>query len=31
MMRHPLTYFIAGAASVYLYHRFVMPMPSKKA
>ena len=31
MMRHPATYFIAGALSVWAYHRFVKPMPSMKA
>lgn len=29
MMRSPIFYFAAGALSVYAYHRFVKPMPTK--
>ena len=31
MMRHPVTYFALGVASVYVYHRFVKPLPGKSA
>jgi hypothetical protein len=27
MMRHPLTYFVLGAGSVWAYHHFVKPLP----
>ena len=30
MTRSPIFWFAAGAGSVYLYHRFVKPMPSNK-
>ena len=31
MMRHPATYFVLGALSVFAYHRFVKPMPTTAA
>ena len=30
MMRHPVTYFALGVASVWAYHKFVKPLPSGK-
>ena len=30
MMRHPVTYFLLGVGSVYVYHRFVKAMPMGK-
>jgi len=30
MMRHPAFWFIAGAGSVWAYHKFVKPMPTNK-
>jgi len=31
MSRSPLFWFAAGAGSVFLYHRFVKPLPAKTA
>ena len=30
MLRHPAFWFVAGAASVVAYHKFIKPMPSAK-
>jgi hypothetical protein len=30
MMRHPVTYFALGVASVWAYHKFVKPLPGGK-
>jgi len=30
MMRHPAFWFVAGAGSVFLYHRYMKAMPTAK-